>query len=78
MSKLIPASNVEAVGLGIGRRSIGRRIKNPPDGFPAPIKINGRLYFDQDALENYKHGLINGTFSRAGPTSLEARDPACP
>ena len=40
---LIPVANVEEIGLGVGRRTIGRRIKNPPPGFPAVMKINGRL-----------------------------------
>lgn len=56
---LVPAADTGAVGLGVGRRSIGRRIKNPPPGFPAPIKINRRLYFRRSELETYKQKLIS-------------------
>jgi hypothetical protein len=58
--KLIPVANPEAVGLGVGRRSLGRRIANPPPGFPKAIRINGRLFFDSDELEAYKLRLISG------------------
>lgn len=56
---LVPAADTNAVGLGVGRRSIGCRIKNPPAGFPAPIRINGRLYFRRSELEAYKQKLIS-------------------
>jgi hypothetical protein len=59
MSKLIPVSDDEKVG----RRSIGRRIKNPPPGFPRPVRINGRLYFVDSELDAYKKALIAGGLS---------------
>jgi hypothetical protein len=31
-------------------RTVQRWIKNPDLGFPRPTYINGRLYFDEDAL----------------------------
>jgi hypothetical protein len=58
--KLIPVANSEAVELGVGRRSLGRRIANSPPGFPKAIRINGRLFFDSDELEAYKLRLISG------------------
>lgn len=62
---LVPAADIEAVGLGVGRRSLGRRIKNPPQGFPTPLRINGRLYFRRSELESYKKKLISEAISRA-------------
>ena len=62
-SKLIPVSNAENIGLGVGRRTLGRRMKNPPPGFPPAIRINGRLFFEEDALEAYKRRLIAGDLS---------------
>lgn len=55
---LIPVADYTAIGLGVGRRSLGRRIKNPPAGFPTAIKINGRLYFRRSEIESYKAKLI--------------------
>jgi hypothetical protein len=55
---LIPVADDQAVGLGVGRRSVGRRIKNPPPGFPLPLRINGRLYFRRSELKAYKQRLI--------------------
>jgi hypothetical protein len=55
---LIPLADTEAVGLGIGRRTIGRRIKNPPPGFPTVLRINGRLYVRRSELNAYKARLI--------------------
>lgn len=67
---LVPAADTEAVGLGVGRRTIGRKIKNPPEGFPTPIKINGRLYFRRSELEAYKRRLISEAISRAAASEL--------
>ena len=33
-------------------------MKNPPPGFPAVMKINGRLYVRRSELEDYKRALI--------------------
>jgi predicted DNA-binding transcriptional regulator AlpA len=59
---LIPAADAKAVGLGVGRRTLGRRIKDQPEGFPTPIRINGRLYFRQSELDAYKEKLIREAF----------------
>jgi hypothetical protein len=56
---LIPAADTAAVGLGVGRRTIGRKLKNPPEGFPTPLRINRRLYFRRSELESYKKKLIS-------------------
>ncbi len=52
----------------MGRRTLGRKIKKPPPGFPEPLRINGRLYFLRSQLEAYKQKLIAEAIaaSRAG------------
>ena len=40
-------------------RTIARWIKNPPPGFPAPIMINGRWFFDEGELEGYEQMLAS-------------------
>jgi predicted DNA-binding transcriptional regulator AlpA len=55
---LIPVANAQAMGLGVGRRSIGRRIKDANSGFPPTIRIGGRLYATKSELDNYKARLI--------------------
>jgi len=55
---LVPLADTAAVGLGVGRRTIGRRVKKPPEGFPAVLRINGRLYVRRAELEAYKARLI--------------------
>jgi hypothetical protein len=55
---LIPLADTAAVGLGVGRRSIGRIVKNPPDGFPVVLRIKGRLYVQRSELDAYKARLI--------------------
>lgn len=55
---LIPVADVDSVGLGVGRRTLGRRIKNPPPGFPQVLRINNRLYVRSSELEAYKARLI--------------------
>jgi hypothetical protein len=63
--ELVPVADTDALGLGVGRRSIGRRIKNPPENFPRPIRINGRLYFRRVELEAYKQRLIQQALSES-------------
>jgi hypothetical protein len=55
---LVPVADDEAVGLGVGRRTVGRRIKSPPPGFPTAIRINNRLYFRRNELRRYKERVI--------------------
>jgi hypothetical protein len=62
IERLIPAADAEAVGLGVGRRSIGRYLKNPPPGFPRAVRMNKRLYFKQTELESYKRRLSTRRF----------------
>jgi predicted DNA-binding transcriptional regulator AlpA len=59
---LIPVADAEALGLGIGRRSIGRRIKDDPQ-FPPALRIRGRLYVRKSDLENYKTRLISAALA---------------
>ena len=68
---LVPVADVEAVGLGVGRRTVGRRIKRPPSGFPTVIRINNRLYFRRNELRRYKQRLI----AEAIAASPSARGP---
>ena len=58
MSLLVPLADPAEVGLGVGRRTIGRKVKNPPPGFPTVLRINGRLYVRRSELEAYKARLI--------------------
>jgi predicted DNA-binding transcriptional regulator AlpA len=46
-----------ALGLGVGRRTLGRRIKDDPD-FPKIITIKGRLYVLKEDVDAYKARLI--------------------
>lgn len=55
---LVPLADAAAVGLGVGRRSLGRRVKDPPPGFPRVFRLNGRLYVRRSELEAYKEQLI--------------------
>ena len=49
-------------------KTVERWIKNPPPGFPAPIKQNNRYLFSVEALETYERGLA----AAASPTRAEA------
>jgi hypothetical protein len=64
---LVPVADDEAVGLGVGRRTVGRRIKNPPQGFPIALRINGRLYFRRKELKAYKEKLIAEAVAAPSP-----------
>ena len=71
-NELIPISNVEALGLGVGRRTIGRLIKNPESGFPPALNIRGRLYVEREALEQYKARLIAQSVATPKSSGQEA------
>jgi len=53
---LIPLAKPEALGLGVGRRSIGRKIKEGT--FPPVLRLSGRLYIRRCDLNDYKARLI--------------------
>lgn len=55
---LLPLAKPEALGIGLGRRSIGRKILEDPE-FPPLIRISGRLYVEEALWERYKELLIN-------------------
>ena len=40
-------------------RTLARWIKNPPDGFPSPVMINGRWLWDEDEIEDYERYLAS-------------------
>ena len=54
--RLPPAKAVHE-DFGYGRRTLGREIKDNQN-FPKAIRINGRLYFREIEIENYKRALI--------------------
>ena len=62
---LIPLADTDEVGLGVGRRTLGRYVKNPPPGFPTVVRLNGRLYVPRSELERYKARLIAEAVSGA-------------
>lgn len=55
---LIPLSRPERLGLGVSRCVLGRRIA--AGEFPAPIRINGRLYTTFAQLTEYKQRMLHG------------------
>lgn len=55
---LVPVADADKLGFGVGRRTIGRRIKNPPPGFPRVLQINSRLYFRRSELEKYRAQML--------------------
>ena len=63
---LVPLADTDGIGLGIGRRTLGRRVKNPPPGFPAVLRINSRLYVRRSELEAYKTRLIAEAMTKPG------------
>ena len=68
---LVPLADTADVGLGVGRRTLGRRIKNPPPGFPTVMRINKRLYVLRSELEAYKMRLIAEAVG--APSGVETR-----
>jgi hypothetical protein len=55
--------------LGISRKSPGRWMKRAAHGFPRPIILNHRLFFERDAIEAWKRAI-------ARQAMMGARDPA--
>jgi len=70
--KLIPLARPDDVGLGIGRRSIGRRIKSDPEFAAIVVVVNGRNYAESDKLEAYKQKLIERGLRAPTPASPTA------
>ena len=66
--KLLPIAKAEALGLGVGRRTIGRLIADQNSGFPKPVRINGRLYVLDTEVAAYRQSVID--------RALAARDSA--
>jgi hypothetical protein len=62
--KLVPLAKAEAIGLGVGRRTLGRRMKDDPD-FPPVHRINGRNYIEDAQLAIYKQRLIQRAISES-------------
>ena len=49
----LPSSAVCA-RYGINRRTLGRWMVDPNMGFPSPMTINGKHYFDEAKLEEFE------------------------
>lgn len=62
--KLKPKPDV-ARDFGVTTRSIDRWIKDQSLGFPRPVKINSRCYFDADALEAWKAARLRHSMVEA-------------
>jgi predicted DNA-binding transcriptional regulator AlpA len=56
VGRLLPAKTVHE-DFGFGRRTLGRLFKYNPE-FPQPIRHRGRLYFQENEIEEYKRQLI--------------------
>jgi hypothetical protein len=56
--EVVPCSDPSKLGLGFGRRTLGRMMLDPPDGFPAVVRLQGRLYVERGQLEAYKERLL--------------------
>jgi hypothetical protein len=69
---LVPVADEDAIGLGVGRRTLGRYIKNPPPGFPTVVRLNGRLYIPRSELEVYKAKLIAGAVATGSTGEVKA------
>jgi predicted DNA-binding transcriptional regulator AlpA len=41
------------------QRTLARWIKSRPDGFPKPIKLNGRNLWPQDKIESWEQWLAS-------------------
>jgi predicted DNA-binding transcriptional regulator AlpA len=41
------------------QRTLARWIKNPPDDFPRPIRLNGRNLRPQEKIENWERQLAS-------------------
>ncbi len=67
--KLIPVADTEAIGLGVGRRSIGRLIK--AGKFPPTIRLNGRLYVQKSELDAFKSRIISENVFRAAEPNCQ-------
>lgn len=64
-NRLIPISKPELIGLGVGRRTIGRRMETDPD-FPPVYKIGGRNYVRASDLDAYREKLMERALRKAG------------
>ncbi len=48
------SSNAVCERYGIHRRTLGYWMARPEMGFPKPIALNGRLYFDEAEIREYE------------------------
>ncbi|MEK4034255.1 hypothetical protein WOC76_12675 [Methylocystis sp. IM3] len=62
--KLKPKPAV-ARDFNVTPRSIDRWVRDPQLGFPQPVKIHTRCYFDVDALEAWKASRIRASVGEA-------------
>jgi predicted DNA-binding transcriptional regulator AlpA len=41
------------------QRTLARWIKNPPQGFPQPVRLDGRNLWPQEKIENWERSLAS-------------------
>jgi predicted DNA-binding transcriptional regulator AlpA len=61
--------------LGLPWRSLERQLKNPPLGFPLPVRLGRRIFWSRDQVDAWLRG-VSGTDLPLG--SQTARGPGRP
>jgi hypothetical protein len=46
-------------------RTLARWIKNPPNGFPLPVKVNGRHLWPLEQIEEFERKLASNVAAKA-------------
>jgi predicted DNA-binding transcriptional regulator AlpA len=61
----VPVTPDVADEFGKNPRTIKRWIEDDRLGFPRPVRINGRLYLDRQALEEWKQARVAASLETA-------------
>jgi predicted DNA-binding transcriptional regulator AlpA len=61
----VPVTPDVAAEFGKNPRTIKRWIEDERLGFPRPVRINGRLYVDRKALEEWKQARVAASLAMA-------------
>lgn len=64
MSKRLP-STIVCERYGFTRRTLDRWMRDPKLGFPSPLTINGRHYFELEALQEWERQRALSSVGRA-------------
>ncbi len=75
-NRLLPIAKPDQLGLGVGRRAIGQRMRDDPD-FPPVYKIGGRNYVQARDCDAYREKLMARALQDAG-VGVMAADRAPP